>query len=146
MLWFGSYYTAKFEKLLFLPQEGGGGSVQQLPLTTSVDSTHQNHHERWPAAMLTCPANNICFSLRFKEKRAARHVQKSLFFLPQEGGGGAPQEVLRLKKSACMCSRRLVEEPSPSTVWLQQLGCFFLSRKEKFHCAHGARHAIARAA
>jgi hypothetical protein len=24
-------------------------------------------------------------------------------------------------------------------VWLQQLGCFFLRTKKKFHCAHGAR-------
>ena len=83
------------EKLVFfLPQ--GGGSVQQLLLTESFDCTHENHHERWPAAMLTCLANNICFLLRFKEKQAARHVQKSVFSvsqsLPQWRGCAAPQK------------------------------------------------------
>ena len=35
--------------------------------------------------------------------------------------------------------QKYVEEPVPSAVWLQRLGCFFFSRKEKFLCAHGAR-------
>jgi hypothetical protein len=50
----------------------GVGSVQHLSLKHSVDSTHENDHERLPLSMLTCPKNNIRFSLRFKEKRAAR--------------------------------------------------------------------------
>ena len=78
--------------------------------------------------------NMLCFCIYWN--RTKRKWRNCMFFFASGGGGGAPQEVLRLKKSACMCSRRLVEEPSPSTVWLQQLGCFFFSRKEKFHCAH----------
>ena len=39
---------------------------------------------------------------------------------------------------AYRCSRRLVGEPLTGEVWLQWLGCFFLSTKKKFHCADGA--------
>jgi hypothetical protein len=31
-----------------------------------------------------------------------------------------------------MCFQGLVEEPVPTAVWLQRLGCFFFSRKKKF--------------
>ena len=64
----------------FSPHEEGGGSVQQLPLDEIFDCTHENDHESLPLAMLTCPKNNNCFSLRFKEKRAARRVRNSMPF------------------------------------------------------------------
>ena len=78
----------------FSPQEEGGGSVQQLSRTEICDCTHENDHERLASAMLTCPANNICFSLRFKEKRAARRVRKSVFFFASGGGGGGQCNII----------------------------------------------------
>ena len=59
-------------------------------------------------------------------------------------------EVVRLKKSAYSCFRRFVENPLPSAVWLQQLGCFFLrtagpqtrTPRDVIGDAHRAHHRI----
>jgi hypothetical protein len=64
-----------------------------------------------------------------------RALKRAIFTV----GGGVRLNLVRLKKSAYRCSRRLVEELVPSAVWLQRLGCFFLHGKEKFLCAHAAR-------
>ena len=69
--------------------------LQHLLLKHSVDSTHENDHERLPSSMLTCPKNNIRFSFRFKEKRAARRVRKACFFLPQQSCDFVPCVQLR---------------------------------------------------
>ena len=54
--------------------------VAQLALDRNCDSKHENDHERLPTAVLTCCKNSICFSLRSNEKRAARHVWKSVVY------------------------------------------------------------------
>ena len=50
------------------------------------DCTHENYHERWPAAMLTCPANNICFSLRFADFECAQRVPPQSVTVCHSGG------------------------------------------------------------
>ena len=45
--------------------------------------------------------------------------------------GGSRRLVLQALKRDYRCTRRLVEEPVSSAVWLQQLGCFFLRIKKK---------------
>ena len=48
------------------------------------DSLHATASVSIIATQLTCPKNNIRFSLRFKENQAARRVRKACFFWPQE--------------------------------------------------------------
>ena len=76
------------------------------------------------------------FSFAFKKIPAWQAPNMPVLAVKEEG---RVQHLKRAWKSAYMCFQGLVEEPVPTAVWLQRLGCFFFSRKKKVLCAHGAR-------
>ena len=75
------------------------------------------------------------------QKNSSLTGAKHACFGSQRGGESSTSEA-GLKKRLYVLLwhfQGLVEEPVPTAVWLQRLGCFFFSRKKKVLCAHGAR-------
>ena len=67
MLWFGSYYTAKFEKFFFFAQNVHVADVVRLPFGYFFDSTRTNLIE-WHKHHVDCAQEErTCFAFVFIE-------------------------------------------------------------------------------
>ena len=79
-----------------------------------------------------------CITFQLHMQRKDESFKACRFWAPAEctltvsqnfhSWGGVRLNLVRLKKSACRCSRRLVGEPLTWAVWLQQSYCFSLCR------------------
>ena len=102
---------------------------------------------------LLCEHHCITFQLHIQRKDES--FKACRFGAPAEctltvsqnfhSGGGVRPNLVRLKKNACTCARRLVGEPATLAVWCKWLGCFFLSTKKSLSARMQRARAIARA-
>ena len=156
MLWFGSYYTAKFEKFLFFAQNSHVADVVRLPFGHIFDSSHTNLIEAWKHQCWDAPKDRVAFHLflieiehrktskiaRFEclQKRAIWHMSHTgawwiLRFKPYKPNRSLKASMLRCSKRQSSFSfvfdwNRASENINNSTFWVPSKTCYLA------HVAH----------